>query len=620
MNSIRELYPFLKRYRNRILLALVVTALVTGLSLLPPMVLRVIMDDVFTQKAWGLLVALVLVYTLLPIMVSLLAFLRGRMVVVVGRRVMNDVRLRLYQRLLQLPMRYHNDNSVGSMVQRLMSDTTQVLKLLTGQAIQIAQDLAVFILSVGVCFYLSWHLALALCVMIALYISAYHFFARRIERNTKLYRAITDQIAGRLQESINGIRQVRIYNRECDELNLFLQQTTASLDKSIASGLNTTGLGTVCTAIANIGSHLINAIGTYMVMTGRITYGDLLALCTYMGMALAPALRLTTIAGELTEVGVSFGRIFEILKEKPDIVSDPGAPELHVTNGHVNFSDMTFSYVPEKPLFQHFNLDVPGGTMVAFVGHTGCGKTTITSLLMRYWDVQGGRVLIDEQDIRQVDLNSLQRAFGVVLQEPVVFEGTLMENIAYGTRHPDPELVMEAAIAAELGNTIARLPDGLHTVLGTYGVKLSLGEKQRVSIARAILRNPAILVMDEATSALDSESEALIQKALERLLSGRTSFVVAHRLSTISGADMIVVLDEGQIVEKGSHAELMSIENGAYRKLYEELRRAGEAGVLQPCASDDDALLEFSSPESGADAATRIAPPLSSPWDREGLA
>jgi ATP-binding cassette subfamily B protein len=314
------------------------------------------------------------------------------------------------------------------------------------------------------------------------------------------------------------------------------------------------------------------------VLTTPMTLGDLLALNSYVWMVLHPALRLTSFAGEFAQIGVSIERISEVLREVPEIRSAPDAPPIHAPSGRVEFCAVDFAYKPDEPLFRGLSLSVAPGKTVALVGHTGCGKSTLTSLLMRFWDPQGGCVRIDGTDIRSVRLNSLRELFGVVLQNPIVFDGSIAENIAYGRPEASRAEIEAAAEAAEITEFASRLPQGLDTVLGTYGVKLSLGEKQRVSIARAVVKNPRILVMDEATSSLDSECEALIQRAISRALKGRTSFVVAHRLSTIVAADLIVVLDAGRIMETGRHDELMAVENGRYRKLYDEMRGAAEPG------------------------------------------
>ncbi|MHC4886150.1 MAG: ABC transporter ATP-binding protein [Planctomycetota bacterium] len=579
MKTLRKLLPFLSPYRGRILAAILGTCIVTGLTLMPPLVMKAILDRAVIPQAWHRLLPLVALYACLPIAAHTLNFFRLLLVVTFGRRVMDDIRMAMYRHLLRLAMRYHGDHSAGSIIQRLITDNNEVLKLLTGQTIQLITDLGIFIFSTAVCLWLSPLLCGVLFFILCLYVGVYHYYARRIKKATHRYRSITDTIAGRLQETVSGVRQVRIYNREEEEMALFMQQTHTGLDRVVDSGMSTTSMGTVCTAISNFGSHTITCIGSYLVLTHRISFGDLVAVGAYVASALQPALRLTNIAGQMAEVGVSLRRMFEVLDEDPDLDDPVGAPDIAPGPGRVEFDNIHFAYTPDKPLYRELDLTVESGQTIALVGHTGCGKTSLTALLMRYWDPQKGCVRIDGTDIKTVRLKSLRNRFGVVLQEPVVFEGTLGENIAYGVPRAPRERIEEAAHTAELGDLIERLPDGLDTQLGTYGVKLSVGEKQRVSIARAVLKDPPILVMDEATSSLDSESEALIQKALGRLLQGRTSFVVAHRLSTITGADRIVVMDDGAIVESGTHTELMDIEGGAYRHLYEELRKSGQEGT-----------------------------------------
>ena len=461
-----------------------------------------------------------------------------------------------------------------------MDDANMMQRLLTGDTIRLIVDLVVFIFSLTVMFTLSPMIGGILCGLLFFYFLAYRFFSRRIRGSTQAYRISYDRIAGRLQETIEGVRQVRIYNREDWENTLFLGRTEESLTKEIETRMSSISLSTVCTAIAGLGSALIAGIAAYYVLIGRLTYGDFLAINSYVWISINPVTRLTNMAGQLSETFVSVERIAEILNEVPDIRSQPELPPMPEVRGSVEFQDVHFRYEPNVPLYQGLSLKIRPGMTVALVGPTGCGKTSLTSLLMRYWDIQRGRILIDGIDIRSVELASLRSLFGVVLQSPIIFDGTLAENIGYSSPNAPEEEIIKAAKAAEIHDMAMALSEGYQTLIGTEGVKLSVGEKQRVSIARAILKNPTILIMDEATSALDSDSEALIQKALGKVLRGRTSFVVAHRLSTVTSADLIVVMERGRIIERGTHDELMEMDSGLYRKLYRELQ--GESYTESP--------------------------------------
>ncbi len=575
-NAWRLLAPYVRRYRRALLVALGATAAFNALALMPPLIFRHLIDRVVEPGQWDRLHLVILVYLAAPLLAQTVQFANAQTIVAVAHRVIADIRIALYRLVLHMSMRFHGETSTGSIVTRLMGDVGMLQQLVSGQTIQLLGDIMVFLFAMVVALTIHPVLAAILLVVVTLYAAAYRVFSKRIRAATHSMRAVNDQLVGRLQETLYGVRHVRIYNREIHERETFLQRTAQGLEHAFASGMSSVGLTATCNIIAGYGSTIIYIMAGYYVLRGRMTLGDLLALNTYVWMALNPALRLTAFAGQFSEIRVSMQRIVDLLGRQPDIRSEPGAPAIRCTEGRVEFRDVTFGYKPGEPLFEGLDLAVEPNTSVALVGHTGCGKTSLTSLLMRAWDVQGGHVLIDGTDVRTVSLGSLRSLFGVVLQDPVVFEGTLAENIAYGRPGASRREIEDAARTAEVFQFAEQLPNGLDTVLGTYGVKLSVGQKQRVSIARAILRNPRILIMDEATSALDSEAEASIQRAIARVLKGRTSFVVAHRLSTIVGADLIVVLDHGRIVEKGTHHELMQVPDGIYRGLYEELQRAGK--------------------------------------------
>lgn len=582
MNVFKKLWPYLRPYRGRLLAALIGTTLFTFLSLLPPLLMRALIDRVVQPKAWSLLIPVVLAITFVPIAFSVIRAFNVLLIVQAAQRFLAEIRLAVYEKLLALSMRYHGRHSAGSLITRLMSDAGQLQTLITNEVIQILGDLIIFVFSIAIAFALSWKLALILCVTLVLYITTYRLFMHRIRAATLSYRTITDRIAGRLQETLAGVRQVRIYNREESETQSFLDLTDAGLDKATESGMSNNMLSATCTLISHLGSTAILGLGALFCLRGEISLGDLLALISYVGFVLDPALRLTLLAGRLTETQVAIQRLFEVLDEPVDIVSAPDAVAMKRGPGRIEFRDISFRYTADIPLYTHFSLAIEPGTTVALVGRTGCGKTTLTSLLLRFWDVQAGAVLIDGLDIRRARLDSLRTLFGIVLQDPVIFEGTLAENIAYGRPTATRAEIEAAAQAAELYDTACGLKKGFETPLGTYGVRLSVGEKQRLAIARALLKDPEILIMDEATASLDSESEALIQKALARLLKGRTSLIVAHRLSTIVHSDQIIVLDQGRLIERGRHADLLAIRGGHYAALYEEIQRAGRKGGTTP--------------------------------------
>ncbi|MBN2712090.1 MAG: ABC transporter ATP-binding protein [Planctomycetes bacterium] len=578
MNALRRLYPYLKPHRKRLLLALAATTVFTLLSLIPPLLIRYLVNNVIKPQAWHLVPLIVISIGIVPIMAAAVRFINVIGIMLTSRGLISGMRKAMYEKVLNLSMKYHTTLSSGAIVGRIMDDVNMLQRVLTGETVRLVVDVIVFVFSLTIVVMISPMLCILLLIMLVSYVKVYWHYRRKIKYATEQYRSVYDQISGRLQETISGVKQVRIYNQEEFETNMFLDRTNRSLEQVVTGRKSTIGLRIACTAISGYGSTVICGVGAYMVIKGQMSYGDLHAVNSYIWMAINPLVRLTNMIAQLEETFVSIGRIMDVLEEKPDVSTNDDAPDIKRGPGRVEFSDMHFAYTPDMPLYQGLNLKVEAGQTVALVGPTGCGKTTLTQLVMRQWNIASGCISIDGTDISSVNLRSLRKLFGVVLQNPVIFEGTIAENIAYGMKNASREDIETAARAAELQDLYERLPEGLDAVLGTYGIKLSVGEKQRVSIARAILRDPEILIMDEATSSLDSESEALIQKALARVLKGRTSFIVAHRLSTITGADKIVVMRSGAIIEEGKHDELLEIEDGLYRRLYEELKNGSAEG------------------------------------------
>jgi subfamily B ATP-binding cassette protein MsbA len=571
VKALKRLLPFFKPHRWRLASAVFFMALVALLGVVQPLILKYLYDKVIGARDGLLLLLVVGAAVTAPVVAALIRFVTVRVVMLIGRRLLTDVRLDMYRRVLNAGMRYHSDLSSGAIVGRIMDDVNMLRRLLTAQTVRLVVDAVVFCFSLAAAFSISPRLAGIMCGTLVLYVLAYRFFAGRIAKSTRLYRSIYDEIGGRLQETVSGVRLVRTYNREEEENELFLDRTARSLDRALATGTSSIGLSITCRAIAGYGSTVIMGLGAYYILKGELTFGGLQAIDHYVWMAITPVINLTIMAGQLNETLVSVGRVAEVLEEEPDVTSPPDAPFMKRGPGAVEFRDVHFEYLREQPLYRGLCLKVEPGSMVALVGKTGCGKSTLVSLLMRLWDVKSGTILIDGVDIRTVDLGSLRRLFGVVLQDPLLFDGTIADNIAYGRPDATRAEIEDAARAAEVYETVAGLPGGFDTVLGSKGVRLSVGEKQRISIARAVLTDPEILIMDEATSSLDSESERLIQKSLGRVLQGRTSLIIAHRLSTVTKADMIVVMDRGKIIETGTHEGLMAREESVYRRQYEAL-------------------------------------------------
>ena len=566
--NLRKLWEFIRPFKGRLFTAVGLAVVINLVGQMPPLISRFFIDHVITGDQWQFLVAVVLAQTGIPLLSYLISFWDNYLIAYVGQKLVLGIRRKLFGHILHLPLREFEEMGTGKLISRLMRDTAIVQNMVTWNTVSMVNNLISFLIGIFFIFYFSWKLSLLAFLVLPLHWLNYRFFVKRMRYKTRLIRRKWDQIYDQLYERIWGTKLVRAYSKEEEETRHFTSTTVQALGLTMENTALSATFGGLSTLIDGLGNTFIFVAGCYLVLKGELTYGTVAAFMMYVARVLGPILQFSSIANMIEQTLVSVERIFEIYEVEEEPRKGIKLPPIE---GRVKFEDVWFEYVPGEPVLKGINLEVEPGMKVALVGHTGCGKTTLTSLLLRFYEPTRGRILVDGYDITKVDLRSLRLQIGQVLQDSVLFDGlTIRENIAYGIPDATEEQVVKAAKIAEIHDLILSKPGGYDAKIGGEGVVLSLGEKQRLCIARAVAADPAILILDEATSALDTQSEALIQRALENVMKGRTCFIIAHRLSTVVGADLIVVMDEGRIVEMGTHKELLEKEKGFYRKLYEQ--------------------------------------------------
>ena len=485
----------------------------------------------------------------------------------VGQRVLASLRERIFDRLLRLPLRYFDRRPVGDLMSRVTNDVDTLNQLLSQGFTQLLGSFFSLIGIVVAMLLLDWRLALVCFTIIPVMLLVNVYFARRARRAFRTTRETVGDVTAGLQEEITGVREAQAFNRTEANIARFRERNAANRIANVQAVAITSAFAPAIDVLSTLATAVVIGYGGYLVVTGTLSVGLLAAFLIYVQQFFRPIQLASQVYTQAQAALAGGERIYNILDEDPEPPDPPGMPSLGTIEGRIEFEGVTFGYEPGRPVIHDVSFEIEPGQTVALVGPTGAGKTTIANLVPRFYDATGGSVRVDGRDVREVKRESLREGIATVLQEPFLFSGTVAENIGYGRQDAMREEVEAAARVASAHDFVSELPDGYDTVLGEGGGNLSQGQRQLLSFARAVLANPRILILDEATSNIDTRTEALIQRALGTLLEGRTSIVIAHRLSTIRTADLILVVADGRIVERGTHAELLE-KSGLYADLY----------------------------------------------------
>lgn len=568
MNLYFRLLSYLKPYWREVTVSLLSMVVLVILNLVPPWFVKIVIDEVITKHDWKKLQLLVILLLAVYALRGVLTFAQTYLMHLVGQKVVYDLRTELYSHVQKLSLSFFKGTRTGEVMSRTVNDVDAIEDMTAHTASSIMIQGFTFIGIATVMIIFDWKLALITMIPVPILGLVTYRFNTRVR---KIYRKVRERLAdinARLQDNISGIAVIQSFVRESDEEKRFNRHCQDYLETNVSGIKMWARFNPVVDFTVGLGSILIIWYGGGKVMRGTLTVGTLVAFMNYLWRFYMPITELSRITDRIQRGLAAGQRICEFLDLEPEIKDTPGAGDLPAVKGEIEFDDVYFNYNSDGNVLCGVSLKIYPGEIVALVGPSGVGKTTLASLVQRFYDPTSGKVKLDGHDLRALKLAFLRSNIGLVNQDTFLFNGTIRENISYGKLTASDDEIIEAAESAKIWDFIKSLPNCLETEIGERGVKLSGGQKQRVSIARALLKDPPILILDEATSSVDTETELAIQESLGQLVQGRTTLIIAHRLATVKFADRIVVLDGGEIVESGSHYDLIQ-KGGLYSRLYE---------------------------------------------------
>lgn len=572
---IKRYLKFVKPYRYRIIATIIVGIIKFGIPMLIPLLIKYAIDGVINnhsltnqEKFSHLGVAIGIALFIFLIVRPPIEFIRQYLAQWTSNKILYDIRKQLYNHLQALSVRFYANNQVGQVISRVINDVEQTKDFILTGLMNIWLDCITIIIALSIMFFLDVKLTFAAIFIFPFYILTVYFFFGRLRKLTRVRSQALAEVQGFLHERVQGMSVIKSFAIEDNEAKNFDNHNKNFLQRAFQhTRWNAYSFAAINT-VTDLGPIIVIGVGSYLAITGSITVGTLAAFVGYLEQLFGPLRRLVSSFTTLTQSFASMDRVFQLMDEDYDIKNGMGAQPIKISKGQIDLKHVSFKYNEnEKEVLHDINLTINKGETVAFVGMSGGGKSTLINLIPRFYDVTQGEILIDHHNVKDFLTGSLRNQIGLVQQDNILFSDTVKENILLGRPDATDDEVVEAAKMANAHDFISNLPNGYDTEVGERGVKLSGGQKQRLSIARIFLNNPPVLILDEATSALDLESEAIIQEALDVLSKDRTTLIVAHRLSTITHADRIVVMENGRIVETGTHQQLIN-KRGAYEHLY----------------------------------------------------